>query len=103
MTWSVDGPPALPLFGDRRGPAQVAEFFRAVGENLAIDEFVPENFVAAGDLVVATGRERGRVPATGKGYSAHWAHVFTFRDGLVVRFREYSDTAAMTEAFGRAA
>ena len=99
VAWTVDGPSSVPLFGDRRGKDAVAQFFQAIGTHLDIQEFTPQQFFAQGESVVVLGFERGRVRSTGRSYEGHWAHVFTFRGTSVSSFREYSNTAAIAEAF----
>jgi ketosteroid isomerase-like protein len=98
VTWSVDGPANLPFFGDRKGPAGVTQFFQDIGMNLEIQEFTPQQFFAQGDTVIALGFERGQAKTTGKPIAGHWAHVFTFKNGLVVAFREYCNSAACADA-----
>ena len=56
------------------------------------------DFIAQDDKVVVLGFYRWRVKATGRTYSAKWAHVLTLRDGKIVGFTEYTDTAAMAAA-----
>lgn len=103
VTWSADGPASLPFYGNRKGPAQVAQFFQAVGTRMRIHEFAPQEFIAQGDQVVVIGFERGEAVSTGKGYAGHWAHVFRIQGGKVVAFREFCDTAAIAAAFSGAA
>ena len=59
---------------------------------------VPHQFVAEGDTVVALGEYSGRYKATGKKFSAPFAHVWTLRGGKVVRFRQYTDTLVVDRA-----
>jgi ketosteroid isomerase-like protein len=99
VTWSVQGPASVPLFGTRRGPAEVAGFFQAVGRYLRSEQFAPREFLAIGNRVVVLGHEAGRVAATGAHYEGDWVHLFTFDGGKVVDFREFSDTAALAQAF----
>ncbi len=105
VTWSVDGPAGLPFFGDRHGPAGVTKFFQDIGAHLDIQEFRPEQLFAQGDTVIALGFERGQAKATGKAFQGHWAHVFTFKNGQVVAFREYQNSAGVADALreGKAA
>jgi ketosteroid isomerase-like protein len=56
--------------------------------------------VGCGETVVAEGRYRGTVKATGKALDAQLAHVWDFRDGKVVRFQQYSDTWQFAEVTG---
>src|SRR5262245_56123768 len=78
VIWAVDGPGTIPMFGTRRGREQVAQFFQAIGANLAFTEFTPRDFIAQGDQVVALGFERGTARGSGRTFEGHWAHVFTF-------------------------
>src|SRR5258708_4485977 len=99
VNWVVQGPASVPLFGPRKGPAGVAGFFQVIGRYLRIDRFEPREFLAVGNRVVVLGHEAGRVAATGSHFEGDWVHVFTFHNGKVVDFREFSDTAALTAAF----
>ncbi len=103
VTWVADGPASLPFFGSRKGREQVAQFFHAVATHLEMQEFTPREFIAQGEQVVVLGYERARAVPTGRAFEGHWAHVFTFRNGQVVSFREYDNTAAIVEAFQGAA
>ena len=49
--------------------------------------------------MVVLGDYAWTVKATGKSFRANFAHVATLRDGKIVRFREYTDTAAGAAAF----
>jgi ketosteroid isomerase-like protein len=97
-TWSVDGPAGLPFFGDRKGSPGVSKFFQDISSHLDIHEFRPEQFLAVGDTVIVLGFERGKAKKTGKSFEGHWAHVFTFKSGLVASFREYCNSAAFADA-----
>ena len=63
-------------------------------------EFVvePEEFLESGAQVVVLGRYRGVAKETGKALDVPFVHVWTFRDGLAVRFRQFLDTAGWVEA-----
>jgi ketosteroid isomerase-like protein len=45
------------------------------------------------------GHERCLVRLTGRLVEANWVQIFDFRDGLVCRHREYTDTAAWDAGF----
>ena len=60
---------------------------------------IPDVLVGAGDLVIVIHRPRVRIRATGRDSDFHCVYVWTLRDGLVVRMREYADTAAWEAAF----
>jgi ketosteroid isomerase-like protein len=59
-----------------------------------------EQLVAEGDTVIGRGRYRGTCRATGRRADAQFAHVFQFRDGKVVRFQQYTDTAQFRDVVG---
>jgi ketosteroid isomerase-like protein len=58
-----------------------------------------DRFIVGPEDVVVLGHERCRMRATGHVVEVQWAHVWTFRDGLVSRAREYTDTAAWETEF----
>jgi uncharacterized protein len=60
----------------------------------------PSNFIDGGDSVVVEARYRGTAKATGKPLDAQVAHVFDFRDGKVIRFQQYTDTAQFADVTG---
>jgi hypothetical protein len=65
---------------------------------------IAENFVAQGETVVATGRYTATVRDTGANIDTPIAHLFTVRNGKVVRWEGFSDSARVAEAHtGRAA
>jgi ketosteroid isomerase-like protein len=100
VTWKAPGPEVVSYFGDRRGHAGATEFFVQLGTNVDFEYFEPGVFVAEGDRVVALGRERGKVKATGKSFDNDWALVFTFGGGgKVTDFQIYENTSAIAEAF----
>jgi ketosteroid isomerase-like protein len=95
IEWVSPGPPELATSGRRRGLAQVAEFFRSVNELFEFERFEPSTFVADADRVIVLGEYTGRFKPTGAVISEPWAHAFTLRDGKIIRFQEYTDTASV--------
>jgi len=93
--------PHVPTSGERRGKQAVAEFFSQVAANVNFSAFEPKEFVATGDKVVALGHYMASTPM-GKGFDADFAMVFALRNGKVVRFQEFSDSAAINAAFAAA-
>ena len=94
IEWVTPGPPELATSGRRRGRKEVGEFFAAVSEAFDIQRFEPREFIAQGDRVIVLGDETATVRATGKALDSSWVHSFTLKDGRVVAFQEYFDTAA---------
>jgi len=89
----------VPTAGERRGKAAVGEFFKTVSEQVNFLRFEPKEFVAQGDKVVALGTYDWRVKSNGREYGGDWAHAFTVRDGRIVGFHEYMDSAQAEAAF----
>ena len=88
----------VPTSGERRGKAAVAEFFKQVAEHVNFSRFEPQEFVATGDKVVALGHYTATTPVGGS-IDSDFAMVFTLRNGKVVRFQEFADSAAINAAY----
>ena len=89
----------VPFSGKRQGKPAVAEFFQLVATHEDFTQFEPREFVAQGDTVAAIGHYRSITKPTGKIFDADFVMVFTLKDGKVVRFREFTDSAAVNAAF----
>ena len=57
----------------------------------------PNEVLDAGDTIIAQGYYSGTYRKTGKQARAQFAHFFTFRDGKIVKFQQYTDTAQFKE------
>ena len=99
VVWDMPKIENVPFSGKQIGSAAVAGFFQLLGENQEPLSFNRESFVAQGDKVVVLGNYVWKVKATGREFSGDFAHAFTFRDGKVVAFREYLDSAALAAAY----
>ena len=53
---------------------------------------------ASGETVVAIGHISGAYKATGKHFKAPTVHVWSFRDGKIASFQEYTDTVLVQRA-----
>jgi len=52
----------------------------------------------AGDRVIALGTYSGRAKATGKTFSARFAHLWTLDGGVLVRLQQCADTVQLARA-----
>jgi hypothetical protein len=95
------GPKQIPWAGSFQGPDGAKQFFAAIEAETDIESFEPQMFVAQGDRVVVLGFERVRSKRTGRSYESHWAHSYALAGGKIIKFREYSDTAAVAAAFDK--
>lgn len=76
----------------RRGPAEVAEFFTVIGAWVP-REFAVLDVIGTGDQVVAEIRAEFDLP-NGSRLADEELHMWTFDErGKVTRFRHYADTA----------
>ena len=57
-----------------------------------------EEILDAGEIVVARGYYSGTYKKTGKQVRAQLAHFLTLRDGKVIKFQQYTDTAQFERA-----
>jgi ketosteroid isomerase-like protein len=95
------GPDQIPWAGSFRGIDGARKFFAAIEAEADMESFEPQTFVAQGDRVVVFGFEKMRSKRAGRLYKSHWAHSFTLAGGKIIKFREYSDTAAVAAAFDK--
>lgn len=63
--------------------------------------FVAEEFIAAGEEVVALGRIEGKTRKAGVPIDVPFAHVWTVREGYLRRLRAFTDTAVLTHALAK--
>jgi len=57
-----------------------------------------EEILGAGEVVIARGRYRGTYKLTGTTINAEFVHVFRFKNGRIVMWQSYTDTAQFKEA-----
>ncbi len=99
VEWDVTRPQETSYAGKRHGKSQVVEFFTVLGQTVEVQQFEPREFLSQGDTVAVVGHERLCIKATGRVAENDWVMIFTVRNGLVVKFREYDDTEAVAAAF----
>ena len=99
IEWELPNIENVPFSGKRRGREQVERFFRSLADSQKEQYFEPREFIVQGDKVVALGHYGWRVHATTREFEADWAHVFTIRGDKIVKFHEYTDTAAAASAY----
>ena len=95
--------PHVPTSGERRGKNQVAEFFKQVAATVNFSSFEPKEFIATGDKVVALGHYTATTTPVGRKFDSDFAMVFTFRNGKIVEFQEFMNSAAIDAAYTVAA
>lgn len=82
-----------PYGGVYHGPAAVLEgVFMKLGTEWDTFTAVPQKFIGNAETVVALGDYSGTYKATGKSFTAPFAHAWTLADGKVKSFQQYTDT-----------
>jgi uncharacterized protein len=84
------------IYADRNpyvGPQAVLEgVFMRIGVDWEGFTVTPEEWLDAGVRIVVLGTYSGMHKATGRSVRAQFAHVWSVREGRVVRFQQYTDT-----------
>ena len=100
VDWGVNGRRKdYPLFGNWKSAGEVQKFFQGVAEHEEATDFSPREFFAADDRVCVLGHYAWKIRKTSRKVASDWVHVFTVRNGKVVKFREFNDTAQFAEAY----
>jgi uncharacterized protein len=84
----------LPWAGNFKGRQEIADFFARLAQTLDFTEVVPGEMIEQGETVVVIGTSSVRTKRTGTTIKENWAHVLKYRQGKIVFFQEYTDTAA---------
>ncbi len=88
----------FPYGGTYRGANAILEnVFMKLGGEWEGFSAVPDEILDAGDNIVALGHYSGKYHATGKSMKVPFAHVWTLRDGKIVKFVQYTDTLKVSE------
>ena len=77
---------------------EVRRYFEELVRNWEMQSFTAQEFVAQGDRVVMLGNCAWKNRRTGKTLSTPKADVIRFREGKIVDFLEFYDTAAAIAA-----
>lgn len=87
------GAPEMAFTKANQGKAEAAQYFAGLAADWEMVHFTPTEFIAAGDRVVVLSTCAFRYRRTGKVAESPKADVFRFRDGRIVEFFEFFDTA----------
>jgi uncharacterized protein len=74
------------------------EVFRRLRLEWEVWQAIVEEWLDAGDTIIALGEYRGTHRLTGKSMKAAFAHVYRIRQGHIVKFQQYTDTRKIAEA-----
>jgi ketosteroid isomerase-like protein len=88
----------FPRSGIYQGSNGVFEFFSRLFGDFEDWHTEPAEIFEAGDRVIGLGFYSARTKATGKSFKARFAHVWTMRDGIIVRLQPCADTVQLAKA-----
>ena len=100
--WAAGSRDRLPWAGEWRGRAGVQEFFQVLGREMKYEKFAAEELVAEGDRVIAIVSASGHAVRSGRPFESHIIREYQFREGRIVRVRNFYDTAAYERALAPA-
>ncbi|MEA2206838.1 MAG: uncharacterized protein QOE77_3614 [Blastocatellia bacterium] len=99
--WEAENHP----YADRNpyvGPeAIVAGVFMRIGSEWDGFTVAPDGVLDAGETIISHGHYSGTFKNTGKHVRAQFAHFFSFRDGKILKFQQYTDTAQFANAVSK--
>jgi ketosteroid isomerase-like protein len=103
VSWGVDSVASVdvPWYGVLNGKANTKRFFAALAEEADFTVFTPKDFLAVGDHVFNHLHYEAVVKKTGKKVVQTSLQHWTFKNGKVVRWRGYEDTALVRDAIRR--
>ncbi len=61
----------------------------------------PDEFIDAGDTIVALGHYSGTLKTTGVHIVAPFCHIWTLQNGKIARLRQFADTAKFAQVMPR--
>ena len=97
-----DMPEGMPIgAGHFEGLQEILERFLTSFYGALDVRFVAEEFIAAGDEVVALGRIEGKTRKAAVPIDVPFAHVWTVREEYLQRLRAFTDTAVLAQALAK--
>jgi ketosteroid isomerase-like protein len=88
----------FPHSGVYQGLSDVFDFFTRLFSDFEDWHTEPSEMFEFGDRVVGLGFYSARAKTTGRSFKARFAHVWTLRDGLIVRLQQCADTVQIARA-----
>lgn len=101
VAWIYPGSETLvPVAGEFVGRIGIEEFFELLNEDESFQVITPKEFLQHGERIIVLGHYCSSIKSTGREYETDFVHIFTLRDGKIIKFQDFFDTAAELEAYG---
>jgi ketosteroid isomerase-like protein len=94
----ADGRLGMPWTKTRRSPSEVREYLQGLTSTFEMQHYTIERMVCQDDTIVVICSTGWRSRATGKSFDTPKVDVWRVKDGKIIAFFEYYDTAAVAEA-----
>lgn len=88
----------LPWAGSWRGKAGAQEFFRILSTEMKYEKFEAEELISDGDHIIAIVSASGHAVRSGRPFESQIVRIYEFRNGKIVKVRNFYDTAAYERA-----
>ena len=99
VEWELVGPKEVPHFGVYRGMDEVKRFFSVIGEINRVESFEVLSCTETASGAYVECRERGHFEGHPEHFDIRSCQLLDIKDGRIVRFRIYQDTAQMVDAW----
>jgi ketosteroid isomerase-like protein len=99
VEWELVGPREVPHFGIYRGMDEVKRFFSIIAEINRVTSFEVLSYTETEYGAYVECRERGHFEGHPKPFEIRSCQLMDIKDGRIVRFRIYQDTAQMVDAW----
>lgn len=97
--FSAPGPDTVPIYNTFHGVEGAREFIRILGEMFDTEAFEIYDVVEKDNYVFAIGLMKHRVKKTGRIFECEWALVCKIKDGKIISYKMFEDTAALEKAY----
>ncbi len=97
--FSAPGPDTVPIYNTFHGKDGAREFIRILGELFDTEAFEIYDIVESGEYVFAVGLMKHRVKKTNRLFECEWALVCKVKDGKIISYKMFEDTAALEKAY----
>ena len=97
--FSAPGPKTVPIYGDFFGKQGVIEFVGILGNLFDTEAFEIYEVRESGDFIFAIGLMKHRVKKTGRMFECEWSLVCKVKDGQIISYKMFEDTAALEKAY----